>query len=116
MATSIISIAGIRADGRHGANPGEKLEPQPFVVDLEVAVELGEEDSLEATVDYRALIDATRRTVQETSFDLLESLAGAVAREVFSFDPVRRVTATVHKPAAAEGLGVDDVSADASEP
>jgi dihydroneopterin aldolase len=82
------------------------------VVDLDVVVELGE-DSLDATADYGALADAARQAVEENSFDLLETLADAVARAVFGYEPVRAVTAVVHKPSAAAALGVDDVSADA---
>jgi len=33
---SRITVAGIRAEGRHGANPGERDSAQPFVVDLDV--------------------------------------------------------------------------------
>ncbi len=112
MADSRIVITGVRATGRHGADPGEKLEAQGFVVDLDIVVELSE-DSLDATADYGALADAARQVVEASSFDLLETLADAVARAVFAFEPVRSVTAVVHKPSAARALGVDDVSADA---
>ena len=36
MTTSRIFLSGIRAAGRHGANPGEKDRPQEFVVDLDI--------------------------------------------------------------------------------
>ncbi len=36
-------LSGIRAEGRHGARPGEKDAPQPFVVDLDLEVEVGED-------------------------------------------------------------------------
>jgi len=108
----LVRIDGIRADGRHGANPGEKLEYQPFVVDLEVLVEVGD-DYLEATADYGALTDAVRDTVAGTSYDLVETLAQRIAREVFGYQNVLSVLARVHKPRAAERLGVDDVSVEA---
>lgn len=108
-----VVVAGIRAAGRHGANPGERLEPQEFMVDLDVTVDVGE-DSLDSTVDYRVLADAAREAVEHTSFELLESLAEAVARAVYQFAGVSRATAVVHKPSAARSLGVDDVSAEAT--
>jgi dihydroneopterin aldolase len=111
MASTRILLAGIGAEGRHGANPGERLEPQPFVIDLDVLVEV-ERDDLDATIDYRAIADLARSTVASTSFDLLESVAGAVARALFDLAAVLEVTATVHKPRAAESLGVDDVAAE----
>ena len=108
---SVISIDGIRAQGRHGANPGEQLQPQDFLVDVEVWVEV-EQDSLEGTLDYRTIVDAVRETVATNSFHLLESLAEAVATELIKLDPVLRATALVHKPGAALSLGVADISAE----
>ena len=48
-------LTGITARGRHGANPGEKDEPQDFVLDLDVEVEVTQ-DELSSTADYRSLI------------------------------------------------------------
>src|SRR5438034_1240479 len=107
--STTILLTGIHALGRHGANPGEQLERQEFVVDLEVVVDVGQRDSLEDTVDYRSLADLARTTVEQTSFHLLESLAEAVARAVYDLEPVgavRAVTATVHKPRAAGSVQV----------
>jgi dihydroneopterin aldolase len=112
MGTSRIRLEGISCQGRHGANPGEQLEAQEFVVDLEVLVDVGG-DTLDRTLDYRVIADTVRDTVGGSSRVLLESLAEAVARAVFEFEPVREVVAVVHKPGAADSMGVDDVSADA---
>jgi dihydroneopterin aldolase len=112
MIRSTISLFGIVAQGRHGANPGERQEPQEFVVDLEILVEV-KSDSLDHTLDYRAAADVARDVVAGTSYELLESLAQAVAHAVYEFAPVARVTAVVHKPTAAESIGLDDVTAQA---
>ena len=103
-------LTGIGAAGRHGANPGEKDEPQDFVVDLDVEVDVGG-DTLGATADYRALIRTVHETVERTSYDLLESIAAAVARAVASHESVVRVTVIVHKPAAARSNAVEGVAA-----
>ncbi|HCO02688.1 MAG TPA: dihydroneopterin aldolase [Actinobacteria bacterium] len=108
---SRITVAGIRAEGRHGANPGERDSAQPFVVDLDVVVEAGG-DSLEDTVDYRVLAELVRAAVASSSFVLLENVAEAAARAVFDLPLVLEVTAVVHKPMAALAMGVDDVSAE----
>jgi len=108
---SLISIDGIRADGRHGANPGEQSQAQEFLVDVEVWVEV-ELDSLTGTLDYRTIVDTVRETVGATSFRLLESLAEAVATALIASDRVLRASAVVHKPGAAASLGVADVSAE----
>jgi dihydroneopterin aldolase len=112
MNDSRIYLNGIRASGRHGADPGERLEAQEFMVDLDVLVTV-RDDSLDATVDYAALADGARDAVSSNSFELLETLADAVARAVFQYEGVLRVTAVVHKPGAAAALGVDDVAAEA---
>lgn len=113
MTTTRLFLTGITASGRHGANPGEKDAPQDFVVDLDVEVEVGRDD-LAATADYRALIRTARATVEATSFDLLESIAHAVAAAVAEAPGVRRVTALVHKPAAARSNDVAGVAAGAT--
>jgi dihydroneopterin aldolase len=108
-----VLLSGITALGRHGANSGERDDAQEFVVDLDVSLEVGS-DSLDRTVDYRVLADVARDTIAGTSFVLLESLAEAVARAIYVFSPVLEVTATVHKPGAAENMGLDDVAAEAT--
>src|SRR5262245_5010137 len=105
MATARIMLSGIRAQGRHGANPGEQLEAQEFVVDLDLSVELHGDD-LDSTTDYRAMADAARRGIETTSFQLLETLAEEVAREVYGLEGVFRVVAVVHKPGAAANMGI----------
>ncbi len=81
MTTSRLFLTGIRAEGHHGANPGEKDVAQAFVVDLDVEVEVSG-DAIGATADYRGLIRTARETVERERFDLLENVADAVARAV----------------------------------
>lgn len=111
--TTRLFLTGIRAEGRHGANPGEQDLPQEFVVDLDVEVEAGD-DRLEATADYRGLIGTARETVEAERFDLLESIAAAVASAVAARPGVVRATAIVHKPAAARSNDVQGVAAAAT--
>ncbi len=113
MGSQVLSIRGISARGRHGANPGERDEPQEFRIDLEVEVNVGA-DELERTADYRVLADAARRTVETTSFMLLESMAQAVADSVAREARVGMVRVTVHKPSAARAMSVEDVAATAT--
>ena len=113
MGSARILLSGITALGRHGANPGERLEAQEFSVDIDVSLEFGG-DTLDRTLDYRGIADVVRDTVAETSFVLLESLAEAVARAIYEYSQVLEVTATVHKPGAAESMGLDDVAAEAT--
>jgi dihydroneopterin aldolase len=108
-------LSGIRAAGRHGARPGEKDEPQDFVVDLDIEVDIGADD-ITGTADYRGLTETVRAIVEQRSFDLIESLAAAIAEDLLRLDHVERVTAVVHKPNAAERLGIDGVAAAVTAP
>jgi dihydroneopterin aldolase len=109
---TLVSIEGIPASGRHGANPGEQLEAQEFVVDVDVWIEAGE-DTLEQTIDYRDIVSTVKEAVGTNSFVLLETLAEVVADSMMALGATQ-VSVVVHKPAAAASLGVDDVSATAT--
>jgi dihydroneopterin aldolase/2-amino-4-hydroxy-6-hydroxymethyldihydropteridine diphosphokinase len=113
MSRARLFLSGIRAEGRHGARPGEKDMPQPFVVDLDIEVDVAG-DAIDATADYREVTDAVREIVEGGSFDLIESMAEAIAVRVGAFPHVGRVTAVVHKPNAATRLGIDGVAAGAT--
>lgn len=113
MSTSRLFLTGIRASGHHGANPGEKDQAQDFVVDLDVEVDVTA-DRIGGTSDYRQLIRTARETVVRERFDLLESIANAVAEAVAARPGVVRATAVVHKPAAARSNDVQGVAAAAT--
>jgi dihydroneopterin aldolase len=111
--TELVRVTGIRAEGRHGASEGERDRTQPFVVDLEVAVE-ATGDSIEHTGDYRGLVAAVRRVIEEESHTLIETLAGRVAEAAVGVPGVVSCRAVVHKPEAASRLGAADISAEAA--
>ena len=101
-----ITLRGIRAYGRHGANPGEREREQPF--DLEITLEIDlraaqRSDELGDTIDYDALRRALVEIVESTSFFLLEALAGALATTVLADARVRSVELSVAKPGLLGG-------------
>ncbi len=108
-----IRISGIRAEGRHGARPGERDASQPFVVDVEFDVRASRDD-LASTADYREVVDAIRGVIEGESHAIIETIAERVVAVVARLPTVLGVRAIVHKPAAAERLGVGDVAADAA--
>lgn len=108
-------LSGIHAEGRHGARPGEQDTPQPFVVDLDLEVDVAS-DTIDATADYRGVSERVRAIVEERSFDLIESMAAEIAESCLGFDGVTRATAVVHKPNAATRLGIDGVAAAVTRP
>jgi FolB domain-containing protein len=109
--SALIRVEGVRARGRHGAAPGERLEAQDFVVDVAARIE-ATADSLQDTLDYRTIAETVRNTVETTSFELLESLAHAVAAALADLEHVVRVSVVVHKPGAARRMGLAGVSAE----
>ena len=78
MPIAKLFLSGIRADGRHGARPGEKDEPQPFVVDLDLDVDVAADD-IDATADYRGISETVRAVIERGSYDLIEVMARDVA-------------------------------------
>lgn len=110
-----LSLLGMRFTARHGVLPAEKVEAQPFEVDVVLHADLSraaETDSLAQTVDYAALHGRVRAVVQGASRDLIETLAGAVADAVLSAtDPalVSAVEVRVRKPEAPLDADLDTV-------
>ena len=104
-----LSLLGMRFQARHGVLTREKEEPQPFEIDLVLHADLApaaERDDLAATVDYAALRDLVQAIVVGPSFDLIEALAGAIARATLAAtDPsvVNAVEVAVRKPGALAG-------------
>ncbi len=96
-----ILLDGMVFQGTHGVNPEEQVTPQPFEVDVELALNLqpaGLNDDLEQTVDYARVFDVCRQIVESTRFNLVEALAEAIAHEILSGFPVDEVTVRIRKP------------------
>jgi dihydroneopterin aldolase len=112
-----LTLRGMRFHARHGVLAHEKVEPQPFEVDVVLHADLGrasETDALADTVDYSALSELVGAIVTGPSFDLLERLAGAIARAVLAAtDPslVDAVEVRVRKPEAPIDAELDTVGA-----
>jgi dihydroneopterin aldolase len=100
--TDRIVLAGMVFLARHGVNEREKVEEQRFEIDVELEADTraaGRSDDLAKTVDYRDVYEATRRVVEETSLELIESLAETIASEVLAANPsVEAVVVRVRKP------------------
>ena len=87
--------------GTHGAYEEEQLHPQPFEVDVELALNLqlaGLSDALEQTVDYGRVFEICRQIVESTRFNLIEALAEAIAQELLAEFEVQEVVVRIRKP------------------
>lgn len=112
-----LSLLGMRFEARHGVLPEEKATPQPFEVDLVLHADLEDaalSDALDRTVDYAALHQLVAAIVTGPSVDLIEALAGSIARAVLAAtDPavVNAVEVRVRKPDAPMDGKLDTVEA-----
>jgi len=112
-----LSLLGMRFEARHGVLAREKEIAQPFEVDLILHADVApaaERDDLAATADYAALHELVRAIVEDRSFDLIEALAGAIARAALAAtDPavVDAVEVRVRKPKAPIDGAFDTVEA-----
>lgn len=105
-----IKLTGIKAEGKHGANPGEQDSPQLFIVDVKVKLDVNS-DELDQTVDYEELVNIAKAQVENNSYNLIETLAYNLATDIKKLDKIDKVSVKVHKPAAAERLGAQDITA-----
>jgi dihydroneopterin aldolase len=97
----IVELHGLEVFGRHGVLAEEKRDGQTFVYDLELEVDEPASDRIEDAVDYRLVADCVREVSDSRSFDLIESLAVAVADALLSRQAVSRVRVRVRKPRPA---------------
>ncbi len=102
----VIALTGVRAYGRHGANPGERDAEQPF--DLEIRVEMdlsaaASSDDLGDTLNYADLHERVVGIVQSTSFLLLERLAAEIVNAIFRDSRAVRAEVSIAKPQLLDG-------------
>jgi len=97
----IVEISGLEVSARHGVNESERQTPQPFLFDVTLELPDPAEDAIEATVDYRSVRDAVRRTAESHSYKLLETLAAATAEALVAEFALDAVTVRVRKPGIA---------------
>lgn len=112
-----LSLLGMRFEALHGVLDRERVEPQPFEVDLVLHADLDDAartDALDDTVDYRGLHELVDSIVMGPSFNLIEGLAGAIARAALAATDPRLVGAVevrVRKPEAPLPGELDTVEA-----
>ncbi len=96
-----IVLSGLEFHGFHGVFPEEATLGARFIVDVELFLVFPDQDNHEATVDYASVYELIRNEVIEKRYDLIESLAQAIAKSILSgHDKVLRVIVRVHKPHA----------------
>ncbi|RIJ53238.1 dihydroneopterin aldolase [Clavibacter lycopersici] len=111
--TDRIILTGLRVHAHHGVFAEERRDGQPFVIDLEVALDLapaGGSDELGRTLHYGELAEEVAAAVGRDPVDLIETVAERVAGVVLAHPVARSVRVTVHKPDAPIAVPFDDVA------
>lgn len=106
MKTDAIAIRGIRAWGRHGANPGEQDVPQPIDVDVLLELDLSAaraSDALADTLDYAAVHATIVRIVARERCALLERLGEAILAALMTDPRIVRGRVALAKPGLLAG-------------
>ena len=94
-----IEISGIELRGFHGVLDHERRDGQRFRFDVVVEVPEPAEDDIDAAVDYRGVVACVREISDGQRFQLLETLAAAVADELRRrFPTLERAEVRVGKP------------------
>jgi len=98
-----IFIEGLKFIANHGVLPQEKLMRQPFVVDLDMDLDLrkpGKSDDVSDTIDYSEVFQAIKKIMESKSHNLLESLAEKIAETLLTQYPLESVRVRIRKPEA----------------
>jgi len=104
--TDRIVLTNMLFEGRHGADPAERAQAQPFEVDVEIHLDLrpaGLADDLSRTVDYGEVFEIARSVVEGPSRQLIETLAESIAAAVLARSAragATEVVVRVRKPEA----------------
>ncbi len=111
--TDRITLTGLKAFGYHGVFEQEKNLGQEFIVDVVIHTSFDsaiQTDDVSSTIDYGYVAELVHRVVVETRYDLIESLADDIARQICDLAGVQQVFVTVHKPQAPITVSFVDVS------
>ena len=86
-----------------GINPEERVKKRDVIINITLYADLAppsESDSIDDTVDYRGIKDTVVNLVENSSFLLIESMAGAIADSCLAHPLVQAARVCVDKPGA----------------
>jgi 7,8-dihydroneopterin aldolase/epimerase/oxygenase len=93
----IVELYGLEVFGHHGVLESERREGQTFLFDVTLEVPQPRADRIEDAIDYRDVAAKVEEVSDATRFDLIESLAAAVAGALVDSFPVARASVRVRK-------------------
>ena len=93
-----VELYGLEVPGAHGVEEAERENPQRFLYDLRLELAEPDADTVDQTVDYRDVVRCVREVSDGRSFQLLESMAAAVAEALLVRFGLEAVRVRVRKP------------------
>ncbi|HEY1991788.1 MAG TPA: dihydroneopterin aldolase [Gammaproteobacteria bacterium] len=102
----IVFIRDLKVDTVVGIYDWEKRMRQQVLLDIEMGADVAraaKTDSIEDTLDYKAVAKRVHQFVQESQFGLVETLAEKVAELVMGEFKVPWIKLTLNKPGAVSG-------------
>lgn len=106
--TDIIFISDLRADAIIGIYKKERSVKQTISVDLELSASVkraAEKDSVDDTFNYKLLSKRVEAYIQQSEFQLIETLAERLAQMIMSEFDVPWLKLTLHKVGALSNSG-----------
>ncbi|MDD9206629.1 2-amino-4-hydroxy-6-hydroxymethyldihydropteridine diphosphokinase, partial [Georgenia sp. 10Sc9-8] len=107
-----VRLLGVRARGHHGVLDSERREGQDFLADVVLHLDTraaARTDDLARTVSYAEIAEEVAAVLAGPPADLLETLAGRLARVALTPEAVHAVDVVVHKPQAPLSVAFQDV-------
>lgn len=98
-----IFLTALSAEAVIGIFDWERKVRQRIEIDLEMSIDLAaaaRSDSIDDTLNYKSVAKRVHAFVEESRFQLIETLADHIARLVLAEYAIGRVRVTVHKPGA----------------
>lgn len=99
-----IFIEGLKTQAIIGIYDWERENRQPLIFDLELSLPINkaaQSDQIDDTVDYKQVCDEIIELVEQSRFELLESLVESICNHIFGHhSAVQQIELKVSKPQA----------------
>ncbi|AOL16753.1 folate biosynthesis protein [Sulfolobus sp. A20] len=98
-----VSIEDLRVKTVIGINPNERIEKQEVSINVDIWSDLSKSvitDSINDTIDYKVIKKEIISYVENSSFNLLETLTYKIGKVVLQDHRIRKVRVRVSKPGA----------------
>ncbi|MEA3406017.1 MAG: dihydroneopterin aldolase [Pseudomonadota bacterium] len=101
-----IFIEGLKTQAIIGIYDWERENRQPLIFDIELSLPISQaakSDAINDTVDYKQVCDELIELVNDSRFELLESLVEAICNHIFGHhSAVQKIDLKVSKPQAVK--------------